>query len=37
MAIYINPGLGWWGALRKTTLDEGAKVNVGDFREKGRD
>ena len=29
MAIYTNPGLGWWGVLRKTTLDGGAKVNTG--------
>ena len=27
MAIYKNPG--WWGVLRKTTLDGGAKVNSG--------
>ena len=38
MVIYANPGLGWWGVFRKTTLDGGAKVNAGRggfFREKG--
>ena len=29
MAIYTKPGLGWRGVLRKTTLDEGAKVKTG--------
>ena len=28
MVIYTIPGLGWWDAVRKTTLDEGAKVNA---------
>ena len=40
MAIYPNPGLEWWGVLRKTTLYGGAQVNPGrggGFREKGGD